>query len=139
MPDLSITDLEVIADNDHWRFAVGKLGEDRWCGFALPSRSPVEKAFIGAGLPPIDPQMVMFLPEVCEGFNAGVKDKNRAILLTGAVAQDVESCYGGVDRWYVPEELRGDPEKYRCKTCEKIGCDGRECVDALNDYGEDGP
>lgn len=138
MPEpLNLTDLCIIADNTHgWCFCVAKLNSTRWVGFAAPPRSLAEKAFASEGLP-VDPQMLMIFPEVSEGYRMGVLDRDLAIRMTGAVAQDPESCYGGIERWHVPEELRGKPEDFRCERCERIGCDGRECRE---DYsGEDYP
>jgi hypothetical protein len=53
----------------------------------------------------------------------------------GALAQDPDQGFGGVDTWLVPKKLRGDPEKFRCKKCSKVGCDGHDCEDI--GYDED--
>jgi len=112
-----------IGYNDLYTFHIG-LVEDRWLGFALSRETP---------------RSLFFFPEVSDDLQMGMKDQNKAVLLTGALAQDVESGYGGITTWEVPEELRGDPEKYRCATCGAVGCNGRDCVDALEDYEADMP
>jgi hypothetical protein len=73
--------------------------------------------------------MVLIFFEVADGYDLGLLDRDRAIRMTGAVAQDVEASYGGVDRWFVAEALRGKPEDFRCAHCERVGCNGRECQD----------
>lgn len=125
-PDFSLTDVTVIAENESYRFAVGLLA-GRWVGFAMPGQFALKaaRAFIEEGL---ETQHAVFLfPEISEGFHMGVPDRERAILLTGAVAQDPESSYGGVERWHVPPELRGKPADFRCAHCERIGCNGSAC------------
>lgn len=133
---MDLTDVLVIADNSAgWRFCVGRSG-GRWLGFAAPGRSPAELAFASEGLE-VSPQMLMVMPEVSEGYQLGVEDRDRAIRLTGAVAQEDDGCYGGVERWFVPEDLRGRPDDFRCKKCDHVGCDGTECGDDYDDGGED--
>ena len=58
-------------------------------------------------------------------------------LLTGAVAQDPESSYGGVERWFVPPALRGNPEELRCQYCGGVGCSGERCYEWGSYDGED--
>jgi len=123
MPEpLQLTDQFIIADNPGWRFGVARIGGDRWIGFAREGGfSAKAKAFFaGEGLE-ATPSILMVFPEVSDGFNLGTLDRERSILLTGALAQDPESAYGGVERWFVPADLRGDPEKFRCVVCERVG------------------
>ena len=93
-----------------YRFAVGSISDEgggvRWVGFADSDAG----AFI--------------FPSVSEGHVAGLTDRDLAIRLTGAIAQSFEHGYGGVDRWFVDESLRGDPEEFRCFDCDQIGCRG---------------
>jgi len=135
MPDpIQFHDWFIVGENDTYRFCIARTDGQRWCGFAVPMRSPAERAFQSEGLD-VSPQMVMILSEVAEGYQLGIQDRDKAILLTGAVAQDVESCYGGIERWFVPEDLRGDPDDFRCAHCDRVGCDGNDCRDAFEDYG----
>jgi len=134
---MNITDLTVIGENDAgWRFAVGRIG-DRWVGVGLESASVVaaRNAFADEGLP-VDPGYMHIFPEVCDGFIMGVEDRHRAILMTGAIAQDFEHAFGGVDRWHVPPELRGNPDDFRCDDCGNVGCPG-DCADEWGDYDTD--
>lgn len=138
MPDpVPLEDIEVIAENAHYLFLIARSGK-RWLGFSAPKRSPAEQAFQNEGLE-VSPQMFLILSDVSDGCTLGVLDKQRAILLTGALAQDPEQGYGGIDRWHVPSELQGRPEDFRCRKCERIGCDGdRGCECEFID-GEDEP
>jgi hypothetical protein len=122
---LPLTDVTVIGENPHYKFAIGKA-HGRWLGFALGKPSRSEAAFVSEGLP-VQARTMFVFPEVAEGFMLGLTERERAILLTGAIAQDFESAYGGVERWFVPPDLRGDPDKLRCPRCDRIGCDGVEC------------
>jgi hypothetical protein len=63
----------------------------------------------------------------------GTRDKEKAILMTGAIAQAREHAYGGIARWFVEEELRGKPEDFRCANCQVIGCRG-DCFDGAEGY-----
>ncbi len=134
---LELHDVTIIAENDHgWRFGVGRIGE-RWVGFGTESaaREQSRAAFDSEGLP-VDPGYLHLFTEVGTATEMGVADRDEAIRLTGAAAQDPEACFGGIDRWFVAEDLRGDPEKYRCPDCDGIGGD---CVcDEENDR-DDGP
>ena len=106
----------LIGENDHgYQFCVGLVG-DRWCGFAVGQLDGGD-------------QGVWFFPAVAEGFVMGLTDRDAAIRLTGAIASDPESAFGGVTRWYVDEPLRGAPEDFRCQFCGEVGCDGRDCRD----------
>jgi hypothetical protein len=96
-----------------YRFAVGKIS-GRWVGFA--------DSDVGA----------FIFPTISEGHLCGISDRDRAIRLTGAIAQSFEHGYGGVDRWFVGEDLRGKPEDFRCAKCEEIGCVG-ECEEWFED------
>lgn len=126
---LDLTDVFFIGENDAYRFGIGRLG-DRWVGFAQEGQASERsrRAFRSEGMD-VAPGMLFFFPEVSEGFELGVADRQHAILLTGALAQDPENCYGGVEKWHVPEGLRGDPENFRCQHCDRVGCDGSECLD----------
>jgi hypothetical protein len=102
-------DMVCIGENDHgYRFGVYQDGV-RWFACAVGKDKDGEN-------------LMFVLP------NAGGEDKDREIRLAGAIAQDPEHGYGGVDRWFVSEELRGDPEDFRCKECQSTGCDGH-CFD----------
>jgi len=132
---LELRNITIIAENDHgWRFGVAQVG-DRWVGIGLESAHAVEAraAFRSEGLP-VEPGFVNIFSEVSEGHELGLVDRDAAILLTGAAAQDPEACFGGIDRWFVPAELRGDPEQYRCANCDAIGGD---CQCASGDFNDD--
>ena len=121
MSNLDLTDITKIGENDYgYEFAIGHIG-GRWVGFALGRINETEKS-------------CFFLLSISEGEEMGVKDKTLAILLTGAIAQSYEHGYGGIDRWFVGEELRGDPEAFRCVNCDGVGCDGKECQDGFFGY-----
>jgi len=135
---LEIHDILLIGENDYgWEFAVGRIGE-RWLGFARDGAfsQHVRQAFASEGLA-VEPGYMHLFPEVAEGVEIGLPDKERAILLTGALAQDPEQPFGGIDRWHVPEEQRGKPDDFRCPNCDRVGCDQKECQE--DDYGEDVP
>ena len=129
MADLTFSDIFVIAENDHYRFVIARCG-DRWFGGAMESLAAQEarEAFASECLP-VQPPMMFIFAQVSEGFEFGVQDRNRAIMLVGAIAQDEESSYGEVDRWFVPEGQRGKPEAFRCERCGEIGCscNGKDC------------
>lgn len=132
---------EVIGRNDLWQFGIGKLG-DRWVGVAGQSEiaSAAKSAFASEGLA-VEPEYLHILSEVSEESELGMRDKRAAILLIGALAQDPESGFGGIDKWFVPEELRGDPEKFRCERCATVGCSGKDCSDCDqldDDFDEEG-
>lgn len=98
-------------NNQGYSFSVGLLG-DRWVGFAQHK----------------DDRMIHFFPEISEEFEMGLPDKETAIRLTAALAQTPEKGYGGVDRWFIKEDLRGNPADYRCGECQEVGCRGN-CVE----------
>ena len=130
---LKIDEIEVIARNLEFRFCIGKFG-DRWLGVAIGA--PIirlERAVFGLPGPAIEDSYMHVFPEVSEGGKLGMTDKNRAMLLVGALAQDPEQGFGDITGWLVPEDLRGDPDAFRCKKCGEVGCDGTECED---DFGE---
>jgi hypothetical protein len=120
---LKIVRAIVLGDNKHYTFAVGQIAGERWIGFAR-GREPGES---GLGL--------FVLPEISEGCQLGIRSLRQAILMVGAIAQDPEHGYGGVERWMVAERLRGRPEDFRCETCGTVCCSG----DCGEDYGEEGP
>jgi len=111
MSGLELTDILKIGENDHgYSFAVGKLG-GRWVGFAVGD--------LGEGK-----QGMFFLPGISEEYELGLTDRELAIRMTGAVAQSPEHGYGGIERWFVVEELRGRPEDFQCAECGEIACSG---------------
>ncbi len=131
---IQIDEVLVIGENDGgYQFAVGRIA-DRWIGFARDNAFSrrARAAFRAEGFAP-EPAGLFVFHEVGEDCQMGLTDKGRAIRLTGAVACDPESSYGGIDRWYVPEELRGRPDDFRCEHCERVGCDGRECREGFSD------
>lgn len=110
---MEITDRLEVGENDHgYKFAVGKLG-GRWIGFADGDLGNSERG-------------LFFFPGICEGYMLGITDRDRAIKLTGAIAQSFEHGYGGIARWFVPDKLRGRPEDFTCEHCGEVGCSG-EC------------
>jgi hypothetical protein len=115
----SLSEVTIIGENRHgYTFAVGKLGEfmqDRWVGFA------VGEADYGR-------RFLFVFPEIGEEGWLGLADRDLAIRLTGAVAQDPDAGWGGIDRWAVEEELRGHPDAHRCVYCGQVGCRS-ECVE----------
>ena len=120
--DIKFEDVMKVSENDHgYSFAVARLaGTDRWIGFAIGSLNEQE-----CGL--------FLLPNFSENYVMGLTDRDYAIKLTGAIAQSFECGYGGVERWFVEESLRGDPEVMRCNACEEIGCRGDCDVGVLLD------
>lgn len=123
---LTFEDLVTVGCNDHgYTFFVGRL-KDRWVGFAL-----------GTVQRPQGETGAMFIfPEVAEQFVLGLPDRDAAIRMTGAIAQDPESGYGGISKWLQPKELRGDPAKFRCPQCGRVGCQG-DCENVSDFLGED--
>ncbi len=125
--NLKIEAILSVGSNDRWQFAVAKVG-DRWLGVAMECQfsRAVKVAFAAEGLAVRSGYMHVF-GEVSEEFELGMKDQTKAILLVGALARDAEQGFGGIDDWLVPEELRGDPDDFRCNNCWAVGCDGRDC------------
>lgn len=121
MAELDIQNWTLIGKNDlGYEFFVGSIAH-KWIGFA-----------VGA-------QTVSLFSQIADrDYELGLTDKARVILLTGAIAQDDESGYGGITEWFVPENQRGDPEKLRCKHCCELVCEG-DCEAAEEDelYGDD--
>lgn len=114
MLSIELSDVVKIGENDYgYEFAVGRI-EKCWVGFAIGNLGGGEKA-------------MFFFPGIQENYQVGVKDKTLAILLTGAIAKDLEQGYGGISTWFVGEELRGDPDAFRYINCDIVGCDGNEC------------
>ena len=115
---VELSDVVVIAENDYgYEFCVGRLG----------------KIWIGCAVGTLDDgtQTVFLFDEISDDLaSVGVADRELAIRMTGALADDPEQSYGGVDRWFVAAELRGKPDDFRCERCRRVGCDGRECVGA---------
>ncbi len=117
MSELELKNPVKVGKNESYVFAVAQLENDRWIGFAK-----------GGG-------MIFLFAEISDGFELGILDRDRAILLTGAIAQDPEGSYGGIKEWLVAEELRGDPEKFLCDQCGRVGCQGRCDGDDWSDGG----
>lgn len=114
MTNIELSDVVKIGKNDYgYEFAVGRIGK-RWVGLAIGDPGDGEK-------------VMFFLPNIQEDHQMGVKDKTMAILLTGATVQVKEHGYGGINTWFVGEELRGDPDILMCINCGSVGCDGEEC------------
>lgn len=105
--------LQAIGHNRHgWRFAVGSMN-GRWMGVALGRIRPGTSTYCH------------FFAEISEGYVMGVRDRELAIRMTGALAQDPEQCFGGIDVWYIPRELRGRYQDLpRCRQCGRVCCDG---------------
>jgi hypothetical protein len=122
---LTLADVVVIGENDHWRFCIGRM-DGRWIGFAAEPADLARSAFAAEGLE-VQPQMLFVLTEVSDHHQLGLLDRDKAIRMTTAVACDLEADYGGIDRWHVAANLRGKPEDFRCIRCGYIGCDGIDC------------
>lgn len=127
--NLKLECFEFIGRNDSWQFAVAKAG-DRWLGVALEGQATraARAAFASEGLPHTQGYMHVFA-EVSQGYGLGMTDKCQAMLLVGALAQDPEQSFGGIDEWLVPEDMRGRPEMFVCERCGAVLCLGRECED----------
>lgn len=115
MSEIEITNQLLVGANASYSFRVGQVGK-RWVGFAF-----------GGG-------MIFFFPAISEGHQLGILDKDKATRLTGAIAEDENSGYGGIDRWSVPEELRGKPDDFRCKVCDEVGCSADHSQDDFDEY-----
>jgi len=108
---IQITDRFDIGENDHgYKFAIGKIG-NRWIGFADGELENGDRMFF-------------LFPAISEDYQMGLQDRELVIKLTGAIAQSSEHGYGGIARWFIPEELRGDPKDFTCEHCESVGCRG---------------
>lgn len=105
MTKVNLTDPLEVGRNQYYVFAVGLL-EGRWVGFAQANEG------------------IFIFPQISEGHHLGTTDKTKAILLTGAIAQDPEAAYGGVKKWAVEPALRGKPKDHRCQNCLTVGCLG---------------
>lgn len=118
---LEICDALIVADNNcGYQFCVGRLGS-RWVGYAVGATDDGER-------------MLFLFSEICEGHVMGIMSLEEAIRMTGALAQDPEQAYGGVDRWYVHDRLQASPDDYRCDHCDRVGCDGTECREVDDAY-----
>jgi hypothetical protein len=98
-------EVEVGTNGFGYTFCVG-LVSGCWLGYART----------GGGL--------FLMSEIATGHQLGIVDRDEAIRRVGALAQDPENAYGGIDLWFVAEDLRGDPEAYRCAECGRVCCDG---------------
>ncbi len=125
MPEsLTFSETLMIGSNEHgYSFGVGLLS-DRWLGFSIGDDGNV--------LP-----MLFVMPEISEDFQLGIPDRDRCIRMAGAIAQDPERNYGGISTWLVAEDLRGDPEDFRCPLCREVCCGG--CEDYYGDDFQEGP
>ena len=120
MPDAidvpGLTEVEIIGENDHgYRFYVGRLNGE-WIGFSLGDLDDGRK-------------MMCLLPEVSVAKVVGIEDRDLAIRMVSALAENAGSGFGGIARWFVEEKLRGDPEEFRCSMCDQLFCDGT-CYDS---------
>ncbi len=95
--------IEVGRNEWGYSFAVGRV-LDRWLGYAIG----------GGG--------IFFFAGVADGPLLGLIDRDEAIRRVGAIARDDAQGFGGVAAWSVPEDLRGDPERYRCPVCDEVCC-----------------
>lgn len=112
---INIVNITIVGSNAHgYEFGVGQVA-GRWVGFAKG----------GGGL--------FFFSEICEGVQLGTPDRDLAIRMTGACAQDPARGYGGIDTWKVPKALRGRPEDFICPGCGEVCCAG-DCG-VLDDSG----
>jgi hypothetical protein len=134
---LDLKEIEPVAANEHYTFCVARL-EGKWVGFATVSKRTLamRRAFAEQGLPPTEKIGLFFFAEISDGDALGIEDRAKAILLTGAIAQDPESAYGGVDEWMVANELRGNPDDYRCANCGHVACDRDGCAVDYDCYDE---
>jgi hypothetical protein len=111
MSELKLNDPFIIGYNDHgYMFGVARVGE-RWVGFALAALSNGRDG-------------MFLLPGISSDHRLGLADRERAIRMVGAVASAPEHGYGGIERWFVGEELRGKPDDFRCVECGEVGCSG---------------
>jgi hypothetical protein len=116
----AISNITKIGENDYgYWFGVGQL-EGRWIGFAVGRLDDGN-------------EMVFWFPEIAEGHLIGLADCNEAIKASSAIVQDPSHAYGGIQHWLIPEELRGNPDDYRCGYCCQVGCPG-DCSDAVADF-----
>lgn len=120
-PSIDFAQILLIGENEDWQFCVGKAG-DRWWGFAIGESDRTGHKFMNV------------FSGVGEGFELGLRDRDAAILKTGAIACDANAGFGGILRWYVDAPLRGDPEDFRCTSCGDVDCDGVCCDDEF-DFG----
>jgi len=98
----------LVGENDSgYEFGVGRIG-DEWIGFAKCGHA-----------------LWWFTMQAPRG-RLGVPDRDEAIRQTHAYATAPENGYGGITRWFVQEDLRGDADAYRCPRCGAVFCNG-EC------------
>jgi hypothetical protein len=114
---VEIQDITILGTNKYgYAFCVGRA-EERWVGFAHGRTKDGQS-------------MLFMLSEVSEDYQFGLPDRDRAIRLTVAVAQDPSKSYGGIDEWRIEPIPASDAEEFRCKVCAEIGCAG----DCYNDF-----
>jgi hypothetical protein len=108
MVELEVSDTVRIGRNDHgYEFAVGR-SDERWIGFVKEYEDGARGVFVFSG--------------IHEGYKLGITDRDRAIRLTAAMAQDPEHGYGGISEWFVAENLRATPDEMRCEACGELPC-----------------
>lgn len=103
----------LIGTNKHgYGFRVRHVGHGLWAGEAFATVNGEENTFT-------------LLQFVRPDGSHGMADQRKAILMTGALANDPANGYGGIDEWFIDEEFRGKPEDMRCEVCDEIcmGCE----------------
>lgn len=120
MSELNLTNCFVIGRNAQYQFCIGQMGE-RWAGFAKAGEA------------------IFLFSQVGDGYNLGFTSRQEALRMTSAIIQDgdIEGSYGPVEKWFIPEGARGDPDDYRCDECGEIGCIDRACEDGNYDNEEE--
>lgn len=110
------TDNVLIGENDLYQFAAGRLG-GQWFGYAVGQINKNERmAFL---LPGCDEDSIDYLlPEISDDDDV----RNMIIKRVGAVAAHFEHGYGGIERWFVEEDLRGTVYDFECAECGSVAC-----------------
>jgi hypothetical protein len=115
MLNLDIQDPTLLASNSQWQFCIGRL-EQRWIGYAF---APAH-------------HFADIMPEISLDGQLGHPDRDHAVKLTTAIAQDPEHAYGEITDWFVSLDQRGHPDSFRCHHCERVACDGTDCTNVLD-------
>lgn len=112
-PSLRVADAVIVGDNSRgYQFAVGKIADDRWVGFAIGRVEGQNK-------------MLFFFSEIADAdYRLGILDRDEAIRMTSAIADDPEHAYGGIERWFADPALRATSDQYRCANCGTVACQG---------------
>lgn len=115
-PTLKVAEATVIAHNELYQFAVGRV-EEQWVGYAIGHCN--------------DHTRMLFYLNITgnNSIDLGLENRDEAIRRTAAMAQAPEHGYGGVDAWFIDEPLRASPDEYRCPHCEELFCTG-QCAHA---------